>query len=224
MEGDALSLPHAVPDVPSPSPRSDKTRRKLIATAIELLDEHGEQGFRIADVQRRSGISVGSLYHHFGGRDGLIQAARAEQFRSSIPTYGVMVLELLEASTSADEFLAGLLDVLRFVHAPDRAEERFRRLAYIGSAMSRPDLLEELRAQQTELLALGGQLAEALVERRWVKEGVSAHALVTFTQALELGSVVADLDLGRDDEIWVHVVHSAIASLFVRSAGASGVE
>jgi AcrR family transcriptional regulator len=198
-----------------PSPRGDETRRVIIEVAIELLDENGEQGLRIAEVQRRSGISIGSIYHHFGGRDGLIQAARARQFRASHPTHGLMIAELAESASSADEFVAGLANVIRTVHSEDRAAERFQRLVYIGSAMSRPDLLDELRAQQTELIEGAAELVQQLVDRGWVRDDVSARALVTFALALELGSVVADLDLQRiDDETWSHIVHVATSSLF----------
>jgi hypothetical protein len=45
---------------------------------------------------------------------------------------------------------------------------------------------------------------------------------VTFALALELGSVVADLDLERiDDETWSHVVHVATSSLFERDGATS---
>jgi AcrR family transcriptional regulator len=204
-----------------PSARGLATKSRVIAATIDLLDEHGEQGLRIAEVSRRSGVSIGSIYHHFGGRDGLIKAARTRQFRASIPTYAAVLAELAASSSSASEFVSGFRELIRYVHARERAHERFQRIVYMASAMSRPDLLEELREQQTELITLGSAIAETMVERGWVKDGVSARALATFSLALELGAVVADFDNECVDEEWWQVAQMATAGLFRVDSGAS---
>ena len=48
--------------------RSAETRRVLLAAAREVFAAHGYDGASIADVVERAGSSVGSLYHHFGGK------------------------------------------------------------------------------------------------------------------------------------------------------------
>jgi len=202
------------PSRATPSLKGLATKSRVTSATIDLLDEHGEQGLRIAEVSRRSGVSIGSIYHHFGDRDGLIKAARTRQFRASAPTYAAVLAELASNSSSASEFVSGFRELIRYVHAPERGDERFKRIVYIASAMSRPDLLEELRQQQTELITLGTAIAEMLVNRGWVKDEVSARALVTFSLALEIGAVVADLDSERVDEAWWRVAQLATASLF----------
>jgi AcrR family transcriptional regulator len=55
------------------------SRREAIAeAALEAFLEHGVVGASIEEVCRRSGASVGSLYHHFGGKEGLAGAVYAE--------------------------------------------------------------------------------------------------------------------------------------------------
>jgi AcrR family transcriptional regulator len=195
---------------------SVRTRETIVEATIRLLDEHGEQGLRVADVTRMSGISVGSIYHHFGGRDGLIKAARARQFRASHPTYGDIVIDLANNSKSAREFVQGMRDLNAFVHARERSDDRLQRVAFIGSSMSRPDLLKELQEQQTELISAGAELAQLLRDRGWLRADVSPRAVVILTLALELGGVVADMDAeSSDNSAWVHVVQLATESLFV---------
>ena len=48
--------------------RSAETRRVLLAAAREVFAAHGYDGASIADVVELAGSSVGSLYHHFGGK------------------------------------------------------------------------------------------------------------------------------------------------------------
>jgi len=54
--------------------RSAETRRVLLAAARAVFAAHGYDGASIADVVERAGSSVGSLYHHFGGKAELFVA------------------------------------------------------------------------------------------------------------------------------------------------------
>lgn len=50
------------------------TRRSILAAAEEVFLASGYSGASIADVVERSGSSVGSIYHHFGGKAELFYA------------------------------------------------------------------------------------------------------------------------------------------------------
>ena len=54
--------------------RSAETRRVLLEAARAEFAAHGYDGASIADVVERAGSSVGSLYHHFGGKAELFVA------------------------------------------------------------------------------------------------------------------------------------------------------
>lgn len=54
--------------------RTAATRRNLLDAAREVFCEHGFTDASISDVVARSGSSVGSLYHHFGGKTELFLA------------------------------------------------------------------------------------------------------------------------------------------------------
>jgi AcrR family transcriptional regulator len=54
--------------------RADATRQALLAAAREVFSEQGYADAGIAEIVARSGISVGSLYHHYGGKAGLYLA------------------------------------------------------------------------------------------------------------------------------------------------------
>lgn len=50
------------------SPRAQSTRRAVLDTASAVFTEKGYEATSIAELVERSGISVGSIYHHFGGK------------------------------------------------------------------------------------------------------------------------------------------------------------
>src|SRR3954452_20074313 len=54
--------------------RAQATRTSLLAAAREVFSESGFAEANIADVVARAGASVGSLYHHFGGKADLYLA------------------------------------------------------------------------------------------------------------------------------------------------------
>src|ERR1700748_3926467 len=50
------------------------TQRALLDAAREVFVEQGFADASVAEVVERAGSSVGSLYHHFGGKAGLFLA------------------------------------------------------------------------------------------------------------------------------------------------------
>ncbi|MER6979217.1 TetR/AcrR family transcriptional regulator [Streptomyces carpinensis] len=58
--------------------RSVETRSAILAAAREVFLEHGYTEANVSDVVEKSGCSVGSIYHHFGGKTELYGALCAE--------------------------------------------------------------------------------------------------------------------------------------------------
>jgi AcrR family transcriptional regulator len=54
--------------------RTAETRRSMLLAAREVFTERGFADASVADVVERAGSSVGSLYHHFGGKAELFLA------------------------------------------------------------------------------------------------------------------------------------------------------
>jgi AcrR family transcriptional regulator len=50
---------------------TDQAQRIILAAARELFAAHGFSNVTVADITARADVSVGSLYHHFGGKDQL---------------------------------------------------------------------------------------------------------------------------------------------------------
>lgn len=54
--------------------RTEQTKRALLAAARAVFTERGFTEASVADIVERAGSSVGSLYHHFGGKGELFVA------------------------------------------------------------------------------------------------------------------------------------------------------
>ncbi|MEU5534015.1 TetR/AcrR family transcriptional regulator [Streptomyces sp. NPDC020362] len=54
--------------------RGEATVEQLLDAALRVYEEAGDQGLTVSAVTKASGVSLGSLYHHFGSIDGLMNA------------------------------------------------------------------------------------------------------------------------------------------------------
>ncbi|MGW0534261.1 TetR/AcrR family transcriptional regulator [Streptomyces sp. NPDC003032] len=54
--------------------RGAETAERLLDAALQVYAESGEQGVTVSALTKASGVSLGSLYHHFGSVDGLMSA------------------------------------------------------------------------------------------------------------------------------------------------------
>src|SRR5260370_27425305 len=67
-------LRDATPGGPRQWSRTAQTQRALLDAARQVFTERGFAEASIADIVQRAGSSVGSLYHHFGGKSELFVA------------------------------------------------------------------------------------------------------------------------------------------------------
>jgi AcrR family transcriptional regulator len=86
-----------------------KTRRVLLDAARQVFTEQGFSQTSVADVVERAGSSVGSLYHHFGGKSELFLALWHEHQRTHEEAASKAVARLRNAGVTdtTELFCAG---------------------------------------------------------------------------------------------------------------------
>ena len=53
--------------------KSDASTRKVLKAALSLFARQGFRATTMRQIAKRSGLSVGNLYHHFGGKEEIFQ-------------------------------------------------------------------------------------------------------------------------------------------------------
>jgi AcrR family transcriptional regulator len=111
----ARTAPRArtAPPAPAATAREDTSaipsrRAQILDAALAAFTEHGVAGASIEDIRRRSGASVGSIYHHFGGKDGIAGALYLEGIRD----YQQGLLEVLSHASSTRDGIEGAVNHL----------------------------------------------------------------------------------------------------------------
>jgi AcrR family transcriptional regulator len=69
----------------------------ILSAALRLFTQNGFAATSIDDIRRASGASVGSIYHHFGGKEGVA----AELYVRALESYQSGVLERFRANPPA---------------------------------------------------------------------------------------------------------------------------
>jgi AcrR family transcriptional regulator len=101
-------------------------RETILEAALDSFDATGETA--IEEIRRRSGASVGSIYHHFGDKDGIASALYIEILRG----YQAGVVRALGRARDAEDGVKALVRYhLRWV---ERNPERARFLLQSGAA------------------------------------------------------------------------------------------
>ncbi|PRY56549.1 TetR family transcriptional regulator [Glycomyces artemisiae] len=67
----------AVKPMAAKQARGRETVERLLSAALDLYERNGPEGYTMTGVINASGVSVGSLYHHFGSFNGLTAALYA---------------------------------------------------------------------------------------------------------------------------------------------------
>lgn len=127
---------------------TEQRQAKLLECAIAAIEEGGEAGLRVQEVAREAGLSVSAIYHRFGSRQGLVEAAQERRF---IDTWGDTVrrdltgLEMVITTAKDPEQLRSMLSKMGDnVASAERAPGRVKRMTIIGSAVNQPGLRQTI--------------------------------------------------------------------------------
>ena len=71
---------------PALTKRSQQKRALILSAAIRYFAEHGYEAARVGDIAAELGIAKGSVFQHFGSKDGLFVEAYKESV-SKLPSY-----------------------------------------------------------------------------------------------------------------------------------------
>ncbi|MQY06858.1 TetR/AcrR family transcriptional regulator [Actinomadura macrotermitis] len=166
--------------------RGEATVAKVLAAALDLYAAEGPGALTTTAVIERSGVSSGSLYHHFGGIDGLSAALYGRCMAGLLDA----LVAALERAPSAREGVRAMVEAYlgfteehraeaHFIHASSYADHLPSHAALIAAEKT-PRMLRiaawlRPHVESGEIVALPDPLTEMLVigpvaetARRWL--------------------------------------------------------
>ena len=192
------------------------TKDKLIATTADLLKTLRPSEISSEMVLSNSGISKGSLYHHFEDLEHLIETALLQRYARWVSvTFEVITKILTEAKASNDLYL-GLVELTKT--SQDRAlkGERFFRAEILTTADHSPRLASQLQLLQKQLTESLADLIREAQERGFFKKSLDAKSIAIFIQAYTLGKIIDDSsDDPVDPQQYANLINSVVKDVFL---------
>lgn len=169
------------------------TRVALLDVTKRLIAEHGTDGFTVEMVLSESGISRGSLYHHFEDFPDLVESALIEVNRSYVDSSIELTARAIEAANSKEEFLAAIAMVTQALHSEERFKARIDRVRMIALCADSPSFREKFGEAQAELVENLADVIRMAQGKGWARADFDPRALATFMSAYTVGVTLNDV-------------------------------
>ncbi|MSZ07104.1 MAG: TetR family transcriptional regulator, partial [Actinobacteria bacterium] len=115
-------------------PEINDTRERLLKATAAVIDKGGESAVRIRDITKACTITAPSIYHFFGSREGLIDAAQAYRFSRGQRELSLAFSTALYKCRSKKDLTELAHRFLDLMFAPERRSTRNSRLNVLGNA------------------------------------------------------------------------------------------
>lgn len=172
--------------------RGAATRDLLIQFAIAELQRVGPIDFSVDAVLRESGVSRGSLYHHFADRSALLAVAEGRFTQKRLKSINEQLRTQIDASTTGEEVFEALADVFQKSAKPFAQQDRRRRLLSIASTFNDEVLAEVLQKKEQEGNQYFVDTLRDAQSRGLIAPVVRIEGVAMTLQAMLLGRILVD--------------------------------
>jgi AcrR family transcriptional regulator len=206
--------------VPRPRPKRGRPRRSphptatlLLETAVELLDSVSIDELTISLVLEQSGVSYGSLYHHFSDISDLVEQAVVYRYSRRLKE-SVDAIRTLTDAKDAKDFRVRAEALVEESIKPERSTNRLERIGLIGAMSGRPRLVALIASAQQLVTDQQAELISEFQQRGWMRTDLDPEALSGFIQAMLIGRVVDDVtERPVDPALWNAVALRAFRAI-----------
>ena len=162
----------------------NNTRERLLKATAVTIDKGGEAAVRIRDLTKSCDITAPSIYHFFGSREGLIDAAQAFRFSRGQLQLGDAFASAIHQCKNKTQFVELAHRFLATMFSLDRRAVRNTRLNVLGNAVNRPDLSKELARVQEESNKVVGEALRYAQLKGWVRDDFNTEMFAAWLNGM----------------------------------------
>ena len=183
------------------------THRALIDCGVELAKEFGMYGFTVEQLLTKSGISKGSLYHHFEDFVDLVECVQVRIFTEYVELDISAIQRALDAATDREKFVNLISLITRTAVQPQRSISRIQRAKILSATEGRERFAARIGHEQKLLNDQMASVVKLGQERGWVNPDLDPNAVALFVQGYPFGLLlndVAEEQIVNDN--WVKII------------------
>jgi AcrR family transcriptional regulator len=175
------------------SPTIHPTKARLIETAAALLETQFPEAIQVDEILDKSGISKGSLYHHFEDLSELLEAAQVSRYTEWVDRSIILITPILSEAKTREDIIKGLKLATTFTQSREYKTYRFARARALAKSETSSRFQLALGLEQERLTTALEDLVQEAKNKGLFKANVDARVAAVFIQSYTLGKIVDDI-------------------------------
>jgi AcrR family transcriptional regulator len=169
------------------------TKARLIETAASLLGTQFPETIQVDEILEKSGISKGSLYHHFEDLGELLEAAQVSRYAEWVDRSITLITPVLSNAKTRDDIVKGLKLATTFTQSSEYKTYRFARARALAKSETSPRFQIALGLEQERLTTALEDLVQEAKNKGLFKADLDPRIVAVFIQSYTLGKIVDDI-------------------------------
>ena len=187
------------------------TQDRVLASAVKAIDKGGEAAVHIRQICADTKTTAPSIYHFFGSREGLIEAAQAARFIQGQRKISIDFADSVHGCKSKSDFTAVAHRFLEQMFSSERQSIRAVRINVLGSAQSRKGLAIAIAKSQLIANKVGGEPIRYAQEKGWVRPDFNSEMYLAWITGMVNAQGLIELDgVHPDREDWVLIAKRSV--------------
>lgn len=194
------------------------TRDRLVRIVLDLSDTRPIDEIKVDEVLSESGISTGSLYHHFDDFSHLIETAMVARYIEMLRAGEMFIQSALDEAETFEDIKSRIAVISGMYARLNTPETRFERARILARAERHERLRKALGEAQEEYTdSLAAMFERAQGEGGWINPELNPRALAVLVQAYTFGRLVDDITPNSmDQKDWIALIQEIFASTLLR--------
>jgi len=198
------------------------TKRLLVETTVGLLSTKKPHEILADEVLEISGVSKGSMYHHFEDLQELVETAQIYRYSQWIDASIEFLTKYVAKARTQEELRNALRILTEQTQADERKDARAERAQALAACLHNPRMAKQMGAETQRLTDAIADVTEEVKNKGLFRADVNAKVLATFIQAYTLGKLVNDYNpTGVHEGEWNDFIMNIVDHTFM-APGAQG--
>ena len=192
------------------------TKRLLVETVAAMLESKKPSEVLTDLVLDTSGVSKGSMYHHFEDLQQLVETAQIFRYSKWIDAPIDYLTTYVAKARTKDELRKALRNLTVVTQSDGRKNARAERAEALAASFDNPRMAKQMGVETERLTDSIADVTEEVKNKGLFRADVNAKALPTFIQAYTLGKIVNDYNpTGVGENEWNDFIMNIVDQTFM---------
>lgn len=181
-----------------------------------MLDTKKPSEILAEEVLEVSGVSKGSMYHHFEDLQELVECAQVVRYAKWIDASIEFLTNQVATARTQSELRSALKVLTEITQKDERRNARAERARALAASFENPRMAKQMGKETERLTDAIADVTDEVKNKGLFRSDVNSKALATFIQAYTIGKIVNDYNpSGVNEDEWVDFIMNITDKTFL---------